>query len=569
VDLDCNSGRACVSEQETGWSKAKGSGVLRRGIFSLGIAIAAFLSVVPGASARWAYVANSGEGTVSVIETIDNSVVGAIPVGKEPVGVAISPNAARAYVANKGDDSVTVIDTAKNTVVATVPVGKEPVGIAASPDGHRVYVSNFGADSVSAIDTGLNSVVGAIPVGKEPEGVAISPDGTRLLVAQRGGGVSIVDTGTNGIVGSVPDLLGPSQIAIGPRGGRAFVTNSAGSSVSAFNPVSGSLIGAPIVVGSKPAGIAIGPSGDLAYAASPPEGTLTPIDTSLDTPRGTIGGFPGATGVAVMPDGLRAYVTNGTGSTVSILDTTGSAAIGGISVGSKPAGIAILPDQGPQASFFVSPARRRAKKVLTFHASGSKDPDGQIANYAWDFGDGAHLEGPQPTRAHRYRQPGTYLVTLAATDNEGCSAVLVYTGQTASCNGSAAAIASSVITVGDTAGPILRLAGAKRQTLRPRVSVRARCPRESCSLRAHGVLVTSVESDGETVSRTSRLGQAQVLRPSRGWRTLRLRVPQGARRAARQALLLGGEAKAKIAVVARDEDGELRLERRKVELVLP
>jgi YVTN family beta-propeller protein len=530
-----------------------------------------FLAIVPGAMARSAYVANSGNGTVSVFDTASNVVFATIPVGGEPVDVAISPDGTRAYVANKGDGSVDLIDVATNSQTGSIPVGKEPLGIAVSPDGHRVYVSNFGDETVSTIDTATNSVVGApIEVGKEPDGVAVSPDGTRLFVAQRGGDVSIVDTSKNAVAGSLPDPRGPSRLAIVPNGGRGFVSDSGAASVTAFNPVNATVLGPPLAVGSAPAGIAIGPSGDSGYVASPADGTVTPIDTSLGMlHEAPIGGFPGATAIAIGPDGLRGYVTDGAGSTVSILDTAGKASAGAIPVGAAPTGIAIVPDQAPQASFFVSPARRRAKKALTFHANGSKDPDGRIANYAWDFGDGSHLEGPQVTRVHRYKKPGNYLVTLAVTDDEGCSTAFVYTGQTASCNGSAVAVASTPIVVGDTAGPILRLAGPKRQGLRSRVRIRARCPREPCSLRAHGVLITSFEDNGRTTRRTSRIGMAQAPALTRSWRTLRLRVPSKARRAAMQALLLGGEAKAKLAVVARDQEGELRLATRKVELAAP
>jgi hypothetical protein len=125
-----------------------------------------------------------------------------------------------------------------------------------------------------------------------------------------------------------------------------------------------------------------------------------------------------------------------------------------------------------------------------------------------------------------------------------------------------------VIEVADATAPILRLAGSKRQPLRQRLAVRARCPLEPCTVQAHGVLVTSFERDGETHHRTHRLAAAGAPQFSRSWRTLRLRVSAGARRGAEEALLDGGEAKAKIAVVARDQDGELRLRQRKVELGL-
>lgn len=549
-----------------------------RGLFAMVAVIMGLLAFAPGAMARSVYVTNSGDGTVAVFDSVTHAVSAVIPVGGEPVDVAISPNGARAYVANKGKDSVAVIDTATNSpAVEPIPVGKEPVGIAASPDGHSVYVANSGDETVSVIDTGFNAVVGA-PIRLNrflgevvvPDGVAVTPDGTRLLVAQRSGDVAVVDTGSRSIIGYVGDPSAPSRLAIGPGGGRGFVTDSAAATVTAFNPPSGNVIGGPIPVGSKPAGIAIAPKGDFAYVASPSEGTVTAVDTALNvsTFGGPIGGFPGATGIAIRPDGLQGFVTNSAGSSVSILDTTDARSLGSIQVGAAPAGIAVVPDQGPQATFFISPARGRAKKALTFKAAGSKDPDGQIATYAWDFGDGGRLEGAQTTRKHRYKKPGTYLVTLVVTDDEGCSSRLVYTGQTASCNGSSAAIATRLIVIGDTAGPILRLGGAKTQSLGRRVKVRARCPREPCELRARGVLVTSFELNGATVRRSHRLGEAQALGFSRGSRVLRLRVPGGARRDARRTLLGGGKAKAKVSVIARDSDGELRLVRRTVDLVL-
>jgi YVTN family beta-propeller protein len=60
-----------------------------------------------------------------------------------------------AYVANKGSDTVTVIDSAANppAVVTTVPVGTIPVGVAVTPDGTHVYVANLGSNTVSVIDT--------------------------------------------------------------------------------------------------------------------------------------------------------------------------------------------------------------------------------------------------------------------------------------------------------------------------------------------------------------------------------------------------------------------------------
>jgi PKD repeat protein len=58
---------------------------------------------------------------------------------------------------------------------------------------------------------------------------------------------------------------------------------------------------------------------------------------------------------------------------------------------------------------------------VTFDASGSSDPDGEIVEYRWDFdGDGAtdrNTTGPRAT--HVFEEPGTYDVSLAVVDDTG------------------------------------------------------------------------------------------------------------------------------------------------------
>ncbi len=56
----------------------------------------------------------------------------------------------------------------------------------------------------------------------------------------------------------------------------------------------------------------------------------------------------------------------------------------------------------------------------TVDGSGSSDPDGSIASYAWDFGDGSTATGAKPP-PHAYAAPGTYTVRLTVTDDDGAS----------------------------------------------------------------------------------------------------------------------------------------------------
>ena len=55
----------------------------------------------------------------------------------------------------------------------------------------------------------------------------------------------------------------------------------------------------------------------------------------------------------------------------------------------------------------------------SFDGSGSSDPDGAIASYAWTFGDGASSTESKPN--HTFAAAGTYPVTLTVTDNDGAT----------------------------------------------------------------------------------------------------------------------------------------------------
>jgi PKD repeat protein len=73
----------------------------------------------------------------------------------------------------------------------------------------------------------------------------------------------------------------------------------------------------------------------------------------------------------------------------------------------------------------AEPAVRSGSAPLevTFETTGSRDPDGSIASYDWNFGDGTTGTGPEPT--HTYASGGRYFPTLTVTDDEGASSALV------------------------------------------------------------------------------------------------------------------------------------------------
>jgi PKD repeat protein len=78
-----------------------------------------------------------------------------------------------------------------------------------------------------------------------------------------------------------------------------------------------------------------------------------------------------------------------------------------------------IPNQPPVASISANPGSGTAPLTVSFSGSASKDADGSIVAYAWNFGDGASSAGV--TTSHTYAGPGTYTATLTVTDNLGAT----------------------------------------------------------------------------------------------------------------------------------------------------
>lgn len=83
-------------------------------------------------------------------------------------------------------------------------------------------------------------------------------------------------------------------------------------------------------------------------------------------------------------------------------------------------------NQPPVAVASGTPTSGTAPLSVNFSSNGSYDPDGTIASFNWDFGDGtatSSLAAP----SHTYNTSGTYVASLVVTDNGGLSSTATVT----------------------------------------------------------------------------------------------------------------------------------------------
>ena len=191
------------------------------------------------ADGKLVWVVNPGSDNVAVINTATNKVIKKVAVGDEPQSVALDAANRYAYVANTADGTVTIIritNANPNNFKAVVAKdlgnkgkilsGAEPWDIVASPDGRRIYVANSSQDTITVIDATRRfsragklispSLIGYINLRGskcsankqrhfQPRGLAVTKDSSRLFVTQffsfeRPGSAQVNDQGRQGLV---------------------------------------------------------------------------------------------------------------------------------------------------------------------------------------------------------------------------------------------------------------------------------------------------------------------------------------------------------------------------------
>ncbi len=140
--------------------------------------------------------------------------VGLIPVGPQPIGIAIPPDGQHAYVASDastpGAGVLSIIDVRQaeqhpgaSSVIKKVPAGCKPNRIAFSAGGQNLWVTAAGSNALLGFSTAKllsdpgHALLARVAVGQSPLGLAVISHGTRIVVA---------DSNKEAQPGSRPDL---------------------------------------------------------------------------------------------------------------------------------------------------------------------------------------------------------------------------------------------------------------------------------------------------------------------------------------------------------------------------
>lgn len=186
------------------------------------------ITVIVSPDAARVYAATNAD-SVYEIDPGAGTVTAAAATTATPGTLAFDPSRTLLYASEPFGGVVHVIDVRTMQVVGTLPTGGKPQGMALSSDGTKLYVANeFGwldVWRVAPTVARLDSI--ALPAGGF--GLALTPDFAQIYVGMpAGGAVVVLDPATLAIVKTINTGGVPRKIAFSRDGATAAIADESG-----------------------------------------------------------------------------------------------------------------------------------------------------------------------------------------------------------------------------------------------------------------------------------------------------------------------------------------------------
>ena len=337
---------------------------------------------------EYAYVANGGAGTVSVLDLVNFRSDRTLRVGDNPISVAVNPVSNEVYVVNAASGTVSVIDAGHNAVTATIPVHRQPSSIRVDAKGERGYVTNSGANTVSVIDLLRHRELTTVGTGEQPAVAQVSPDGRTLVVSNRGAGsVSVYEVTAAPaprLRASFSGCPGASDVAILNDSSKAFVACSAGNAVLSI-----SLASAPgswsakrdatsmqdhllarLRVGKQPVHLALKPDSGELFVSNFGSASMTEISTFTNEVGGTYMIGTGPTQGVVSADNSALWIADAGADSVSLYSIDDGRMTSSVHTGPMPQAMALSVEQP-----LLLVADAKSGDVAVIRTRGSNGPE--------------------------------------------------------------------------------------------------------------------------------------------------------------------------------------------------
>ena len=284
-----------------------------------------------------------------------------IAVGRDPRCMAFDPANKMLYVSDYDFNSVisgcpkeynvTIIDTINNTVVKNLFTGSFPRGVAYDPANSYIYVSNEGSSNVSVINPVTNKIISSIPVPHSgtlcyPYSLFYDPVGQsmNIVLYDSTGDYLLSFNSFSGNLSSKYPVSDPSAVAYDPVNNYLYVVSGPCGSVTVYNSINGSLVkNIRLNSGVRSTFACYNSHYNKIYFTWSTSTTygISSINTSTNT-------ISSNTSLSSYPNGMAYDSINDTmfiaaGSLIQVMNLSNNTVFKSISVGANPCGVTYSP----------------------------------------------------------------------------------------------------------------------------------------------------------------------------------------------------------------------------------
>ena len=180
-------------------------------------------------------------GTISVITLAPQFTITRLDDQADPTGLTFSTDGSTLYLPDRTSNSLKLVDIVQESVIGEIPIGTTP-GLAAvsdgsgtaaaadtsaltrSPDGRYGFCAVGHADELAVFDFGVGKKIKTLKLGRQPSRPYGTADGRYMLIANEGDRtVSVIDTYSFEVVATLPGASDVTAINTGWFESVAFV----------------------------------------------------------------------------------------------------------------------------------------------------------------------------------------------------------------------------------------------------------------------------------------------------------------------------------------------------------
>jgi YVTN family beta-propeller protein len=253
----------------------------------------------------------------------------------------LSRAAGIAFVINSNDASISLIDVESRQEIRRVPLLREPHHMALTPDHKSLVVGDTTGNTLFFLDPRTGEMQRQATIS-DPYQLQYSPDGHYLTIAGLARAqIDIYDAATLKLLHRIPARSLPSHINYAPDSSVVFVSLQGSDRLTAIETASGRVLWTS-KVGRTPAGVLwnhgrllVGIMGEAHFAV------VDPVDGHVER---TVATGRGAHTMFVSHDGKLIYATNRVDGTLTVIDPVSLAVLRTINVPGGPDDLDFAPD---------------------------------------------------------------------------------------------------------------------------------------------------------------------------------------------------------------------------------